>query len=146
MADRLFALAVLIIATGYTYLAVAVIRAPFQYDPLGPETWPRILGAVAILCALTILVRPDVSRFNLPRGSWLKLGLLTGFLLAYAQLYVPAGFIPATFVFMAAVSRILGARWLPALGFAAGIAVVGYFLCTRLLALNLPAGVLGPWL
>lgn len=146
MADRLFAAVVLVLSAGYTYLAFAVIRAPFQYDPLGPETWPRILGVVAILCALTVLVRPDVFRFRLALGTWARLAALVVLLLGYAELFEPAGFIIATFVFMALLSLMLGARVLPALGYAAITGVVGYFVCTELLALNLPAGVLRPWL
>jgi putative tricarboxylic transport membrane protein len=146
MADRLFALVILLVSAGYTLLAFTVIKAPFQYDPLGPETWPRIIGVVAIACATFVFIRPDVARFELSLPTWARLAILVVLLLLYAELYQPAGFILATFGFASALSVMLGARILPALAFGAVLGVAGYFACTELLALNLPAGVFDAYL
>ncbi|MCE7027749.1 tripartite tricarboxylate transporter TctB family protein [Jiella avicenniae] len=142
MADRIFAGVLLLVAIGYTVIAFTVIHAPFQYDPLGPESWPRILGVVAIPCILFVLAKPDVARLGLPGKTWRRLAALIVMLFAYAYLFQPLGFILATFAFCMALSLMLGARLVPALAFSAGIGIVGYFLCTKLLDLNLPAGVL----
>ena len=142
MADRIFAGVLLLVAIGYTIIAFTVIHAPFQYDPLGPESWPRILGIVAIPCILLILAKPDVASLGLPAKTWGRLAALVVMLWAYAYLFQPLGFILATFVFCMALSLMLGSKIVPALSFSLGIGVVGYFLCTRLLDLNLPAGVL----
>lgn len=146
MADRIFAGLLLIVAIGYTYMAFAVIRAPFQYDPLGPETWPQILGVVCIACTLAVFIRPDVGRISLSMPAWARLGILVVLLTAYARAYEPAGFIVATFVFCTALSVMLGSRILPAFGFGLATGVAGFFLCTELLELNLPAGVFSAYL
>ncbi|MBO0904107.1 tripartite tricarboxylate transporter TctB family protein [Jiella sonneratiae] len=142
MADRIFAGVLLLVAIGYTIIAFTLIHAPFQYDPLGPESWPRILGLVAIPCILYVLVRPDVESLGLPARSLGRLAALVAMLLVYAFLFQPLGFVIATFAFCMALSMMLGSRLVPALAFSLGIGLFGYLLCTRLLDLNLPAGIL----
>lgn len=142
MADRIFSLFILSIAVGYTIMAFTVIKAPFQYDPLGPEGWPRLVGFVAIPCCLYILARPDVFSLGTNQRTFVRIGLLTVMLFAYAWLFQPAGFIISTFLFCFALSLMLGSSVLKALLFGAVTGVVGYFLCTGPLELNLPAGLL----
>ncbi|TDH36266.1 tripartite tricarboxylate transporter TctB family protein [Pseudohoeflea suaedae] len=142
MADRIFAGILFLVAIGYTIVAFTVIKAPFQYDPLGPESWPRILGIVALPCILFIFARPDVSRLGVPVRTWGRLAALVVMLWAYAFLFQPLGFILATFAFCMALSLMLGARLVSALVFSGAVGVLGYFVCTKLLEINLPAGVL----
>lgn len=142
MADRIFSFFILSIAVGYTIMAFTVIRAPFQYDPLGPEGWPRLIGFVAIPCCLYILARPDVFTLGTSQRTFMRLGMLTLMLFVYAWLFQPAGFIIATFLFCFALSLMLEAPVPKALLFAAATSIIGYFLCTGPLELNLPAGLL----
>jgi putative tricarboxylic transport membrane protein len=144
MANRIFAGAILLIALGYTVIAFTLIHAPFQYDPLGPEAWPRLVGSVTVICAAALLVRPDDTRFDLPRATFARLVLLVGMLLAYAALFQPLGFIVSTTLFCGAMAVMLGARLHVAVIFAVATGVLGYLVCARLLELNLPAGVLAP--
>ncbi len=146
MADRIFSGLLLAVILGYTYLAFTVIRAPFQYDPLGPESWPRLLGLAAIPCCLYILARPDVARFDTTTRTLLRLGTLVAMLFAYAWMFEPFGFIIATFLFCLALSLMLGARPLSAVLFGAVVGIGGYYLSTAVLDLNLPAGILRPLL
>lgn len=142
MADRIFSTVILLITIGYTVMAFTVIKAPFQYDPLGPEGWPRIVGLVTIPCALFVIAKPDVFKLDANKHTMLRLGTLVLMLFAYAWLYQPAGFIVATFLFCVALSVMLGARIPQALLFGVVTGIVGYFLCTDILELNLPAGLL----
>ncbi|MEE2950861.1 MAG: tripartite tricarboxylate transporter TctB family protein [Pseudomonadota bacterium] len=142
MADRLFAGALLIVAIAYTYIAFAILKAPFQYDPLGPESWPQILGCVAIPCILYVLWRPDVASFDLEMPTWARVGALFVLLMAYAWVFQPLGFILSTLIFCFLLSLMLGAKPLKAGLFGLVTGVAGYFVCTRLLELNLPAGKL----
>lgn len=146
MADRVFAGVTLIIALAYTIVAFTVIKAPFQYDPLGPETWPRILGVLATLCCLYLLVRPDIARFSADAPTLLRLGAVAVLLLAYGRLYEPAGFLVSSWAFATVLACMLGARLPRAILFGAVTGTVGYFVCTRLLELNLPAGIIEPLL
>lgn len=143
MADRFFSFAILLITIGYLIFAFTVIRAPFQYDPLGPEGWPRIVGLAALPCCLYILARPDVFSLGVNQKTFIRLVALVLALFVYAWLFQPAGFIVATLLFCFALSVMLGASLRNAAVFAVATAVIGYFLCTGLLELNLPAGLLG---
>jgi putative tricarboxylic transport membrane protein len=142
MPDRVFAAFLLLVTLGYTALALFVIEAPFQYDPLGPESWPRILGAVMLVCLVLILARPDVHEFDVDRPSWVRLAAVLALLVAYAALFEPLGFIISTALFSLATARLLGADWLRAAIFGVAAGVGGYLLCVGLLGLNLPAGPL----
>lgn len=142
MAERIFAAILLAVTLGYLWIAFSVIRAPIQYDPLGPESWPRLIGLAAVPCWLYILARPDTPSMGTSIRTLARLGLLIGLLFGYAWLYVPLGFILSTFLFCVALSLMLGARPRAALAFGAATGVVGYYVCTGLLELNLPAGIL----
>ena len=138
MADRIFAGVLLIVTLAYGAIAFTVISAPFQYDPLGPESWPRILAVVAFLCGLGILFRPDVQGLGVAKPTWVRLVAMLVLLLAYAELYEPLGFIASTFLFAAVVSVMLGARIHHAAFFGVAAGGLGYLLCVVLLELNLP--------
>lgn len=146
MADRIFAGVLLLVALGYTYIAFTVIKAPFQYDPVGPEGWPRLLGIVAIICAGLIVARPEIPKLNLTRATLVRLAVLVALLFAYAAVYEPVGFPLSTWAFCSALSLFLGATRGKALVFGAASGILGYAICTMLLDLNLPAGILKPWL
>lgn len=142
MADRIFAGFVLAIATAYFLLAIFVVKAPFQYDPLGPETWPRILGGVAMLCSLYVLIRPRNHTLEVNKATAFKLFVLLCLLSGYAYLYEPLGFIISSFLFCAGLARFLGANNLESSIFGAASAVGGYVICAMILDLNLPEGIL----
>lgn len=146
MADRIFSFLILVVSIIYLVMAYTVIKAPFQYDPLGPESWPKLLGIVAIACSLYILAKPDVVSLKTTQRTALRIAILIALLFAYAWLFQPLGFIFATFLFCVSLSIILGAK--PASGalFGAITGVAGYFVCTELLELNLPAGILNQFL
>ena len=143
MADRIFAGLLLLVTLAYGVIAFTAISAPFQYDPLGPESWPRLLSVVAIACILTILWRPDNDHLGVGRQTWFRLVAMLVLLIAYAELYEPLGFILSTLHFAAVVSAMLGATPVRSILFGAGAGVLGYLLCVVLLDLNLPDGPLG---
>ena len=142
MANRSLGGIALAITLAYAFFAFMVIRAPFQYDPLGPESWPKILAVVAGLCSLYILVRPDRRSFQLSDGTLGRVAIVVVLLVLYAFLYEPLGFILATALFCGVLARMLGASAIRAAVFGICFGAVGYFLCVKLLALNLPGGVI----
>ena len=141
MADRIFNGLLLIVAVLYAWIAFTAIRAPFQYDPLGPESWPRILGVFAALCALWLVARPDIRSLGVAGGTWARLAALLAMLALYAYAFQPLGFVLSTFGFCLALSLMLGARPLPSVLFAAVTGFLGYVVSVNLLDLNLPPGV-----
>ena len=143
MADRIFGCIALAIALVYGFIAFTVIKAPFQYDPLGPETWPRILSVVAGLCSVYIIIRPDHYKFRSLGGNTLiRIGFIVLLLTGYAYLFEPLGFILSTALFCGVLSNLLGASRLQAGLFGVASGVLGYGLCAGLLDLNLPFGAL----
>lgn len=140
MVDRIFAVVLLTVTLGYAVIAFTVIKAPFQYDPLGPESWPQILSIVAVICLSIILWKPDTERLDVSRNVWFRLGAVIALLLAYGRLYEPFGFIISTILFGTVLALMLGAvRW-RALAFGVAAGVVGWLLCVTLMDLNLPEG------
>ena len=142
MVDRIFAGVLLIVTLAYAVIAFTAISAPFQYDPLGPESWPRILSLVAIACLLVILWKPDADSMDVTRRTWFRLGATIVLLCAYAELYEPLGFILSTILFGTALCAMLGAGIVRSLVFGVSAGVAGYLLCVTLLDLNLPQGEL----
>ena len=146
MADRVFHLALLLAAIAYTIIAFTAIKAPFQYDPLGPESWPRLLGILSIACSGWIVIKPDIHSLNLNRQTIFRLVALIVILSIYAYLFQPLGFVFSTWIFCLALGRMLGASWLSSLIFGAIAGIGGYLLFTVVLDLNLPSGILETFL
>ncbi|KRS11849.1 membrane protein [Roseovarius atlanticus] len=146
MVDRIFAGVLLIVTLAYAVIAFTAISAPFQYDPLGPESWPQILSVVAIACLLVILWKPDAIKMNVARQTWFRLAATVVMLAAYSELYEPLGFILSTILFGTALSAMLGAGILRSVIFGVAAGVGGYLFCVTLLDLNLPFGELVEWL
>ncbi|MFT5700227.1 MAG: putative tricarboxylic transport membrane protein [Desulforhopalus sp.] len=142
MADRIFGCIALVIAFGYGFIAFTIIEAPFQYDPLGPETWPQILSVAACLCCLYIIILPDGTRMRVLGTTLMRIAILLILLSAYAYLFEPIGFILSTILFCLVLSRILGATILQAVLFSVASGTIGYLLCAVLLDLNLPEGII----
>ena len=142
IADRVFAVISLLIIIGYGFIAFTVIEAPFQYDPLGPESWPQILSIISGLCALYLLLKPDNISLDISQSVFLRLVTVTILLFGYSYTFEPLGFIISTFLFCGLFARLLGANMMNSLYFGIGSGVLGYGLCAWLLELNLPAGLL----
>lgn len=142
MADRIFGSIALVIALIYGFIAFTIIKAPFQYDPLGPEAWPQILSVVAAICCLFIIARPDSQKFKVLGHTLTRIGLVVLFLSAYAVLFERLGFIVSTAIFCLVLSRLLGATGKQAVLFGIVSGILGYGLCAGLLDLNLPIGAI----
>ncbi|MBL8562823.1 MAG: tripartite tricarboxylate transporter TctB family protein [Gemmobacter sp.] len=142
MSDRIFAGVLMVVTLIYGYLALFVIRAPFQYDPLGPESWPQLLAGVMILCLIGLFLKPDHTPFDLQRTGALRIGLMLVLLIAYAELFERLGFVISTAIFCTLNARMMGGKWLSSAVFGVCMGVFGYLLCAGLLELNLPEGLL----
>lgn len=142
MIDRVFGVLALLVVLGYGVIAFTLIKAPFQYDPLGPESWPRILSVTAALSILVLLAKPDSFELGIAGKTWLRIAIVLVLLFVYAAVYQSLGFIVATSIFACLMALFLGADGLKAIVFGVVSGVVLYLVCARMLELNLPAGVL----
>jgi putative tricarboxylic transport membrane protein len=142
MSDRIFGALLLILAAVYSWTARG-FDPGFMADPLGPQTFPYLLGAVLAITALYLVLRPD------PPVNWpslhrlLQMGLVVLVLLAYASLLEWLGFIIATLLTVSILGWRLGAGLRTAILTGIGVSLVVYGLFDIVLELPLPDGLLG---
>lgn len=140
--DRLFGAICLVIGAAFIWGA-ASIETGFIVDPLGPSSFPIIIGGLLMVSAVIMILRPD------PEPEWPsavglgEIGLAIAALVAYALLLKPIGFVPATTLAAAALGWRLGARPFWAIIGGAGIAVGIYVIFHLVLGLSLAKGPLG---
>ena len=142
MGDRVFAGIGLVLAAFFIWQATQ-IQLSFISDPVGPKTFPIIIGALLGVSSLVILLRPD-PKPEWPRaGRLAEVGLAVMVLLAYAYALPELGFVIATTVAAAILSWRLGTRPVVALLAGIGIALGIYVVFHLILGLSLAQGPLG---
>jgi len=129
MSDRLFGLVVLIASAAYVWSALQ-IRTGFMMDPVGPKTFPILVGSIAGLCALLIVIKPDAEPEWPPARTWLSLAVALGVLVAYAYSLKPLGFLIPTALAAGILSWQISPRVLPAVATGLGLSG-GLFLLFR---------------
>jgi len=93
--DRIFGLVCLCVALAYI-AASFQIQTSFLSDPVGPKSFPIMIGAVAAICSAFILAKPD------PNPEWPNirvfgaLAIAVAALITYSYLLKPLGFIIPT--------------------------------------------------
>lgn len=143
--DRVFGLVMAVVALAYVASATQ-IQVSFLSDPVGPRTFPIIIGSVAALSSMFLVFRPD------PEPEWPvlrtfgALAVAIFVLVLYAYGLRPLGFLLPTAIAAAALSY----QITPRLRFAALVGVclaVGLFLIFKfalgLGLVALPPGLFG---
>ena len=129
-------------------------RLPGDTETIGPATFPTALSVILVaagvmLCVSGIRSTPDHSveadeLGDTPPVPWRRLLLMVVMFGAYCVAFISVGFLISTVAYLALVScAVDAARWKRNLLFALGFSVVVYFTFTELLAVELPAGLLG---
>ncbi|MCD1633482.1 tripartite tricarboxylate transporter TctB family protein [Martelella mediterranea] len=142
MSDRIFGGFGIVIAAIYIWQAL-LTQESFMSDPVGPKTFPIIIGVVLALASLFIILMPDAEPEWPKAKSLAEIAISACLLFAYAYFLPIAGFVIATMVAAGFLSWRLGA---PALKAAiAGICIsVGIYVVFHLvLGLHLATGPLG---
>lgn len=134
-------LALVMIGVGLDY------QAPFSYEPVGPRSFPLLM--LGLLCAglLYLLINPtpihrDEHEPELDQHGLRKVVLCIALLLAFALLFEPLGFIPASTLVGACLARLYEGQWRPSLVAGLGLALGLYLLFDKLLDVPLPLGIL----
>jgi putative tricarboxylic transport membrane protein len=140
VSDHLTGLALLVLAVAYG-IAAGGYQAMIG-DPLGPAVFPTALAVALGLLSLYLIVRPDAEPDWPRRRALLKQVLTLVAFVAYAYLLEPLGFLVSTFVAVAVLGWLLGARLWQAGAAGVAIAAVLFVLFDTVLGLPLPAGVL----
>lgn len=125
--DRIFGLVVTLVALAYAASATQ-IQTSFLTDPVGPKTFPIMVGAVAALCGMIVVFRPDPDPQWPAMRTFGALALAVGVLVAYAYALKPLGFLIPTAIAASILSYQISPRPVPAvlsgLGLSIGLFVV----------------------
>lgn len=140
--DRLLGAIGLILGAAFIWNA-AQIETGFIVDPLGPGTFPIIIGSVLTLTSLYILIKPDPEPEWPPAPRWLEIAAAAAVLIAYALTLEQLGFVIATAIAASLLSWRLGSalHWAAVSGI--GISLGMYAVFHLILGLSLAKGPLG---
>ncbi|MEL7089184.1 MAG: tripartite tricarboxylate transporter TctB family protein [Pseudomonadota bacterium] len=143
--DRIFGLVVILGAVAYMAAASQIERS-FLSDPVGPKSFPILVGAVAAICGAVMIWIPDDEPGWPGLPTLGALALTTAVLIAYAYALKPMGFLIPTAIAAGIISYQISPK--PLVAAAAGIGLsVGLFAIFRFaLGLSLqpvPKGWLG---
>jgi len=122
--DRWIALVILLVFLAYGYAAWFTMDASLppilQRNPIWPSSFPKVLSIAGALVSLAVIFNLEKSKLdaetreiNYRRLHDYRVGqaaLLLGFMVAYALLLRPLGFLISTFLFLTLSSFVLGER------------------------------------
>lgn len=145
VSDRIFGAVVTLVALAYVASAMQ-IQTSFLADPVGPRTFPILVGSIAALCGIIVALRPDED------PEWPELRALGALLIAvvvlvgYAYALKPLGFLIPTAIVSAILSYQISPRMGPAAIAGIGLSIGLFFIFKFALGLGLvalPAGLNG---
>ena len=93
--DRIFGLVALMVALAYIASATQ-IQTSFLSDPVGPKTFPILIGSVAAICAVFMVLKPDPEPDWPVMRTFGALFFAVVVLVAYAYMLKPLGFLMPT--------------------------------------------------
>jgi putative tricarboxylic transport membrane protein len=154
-------LGIVLLGAWFLWQALMLREGP-GYAAVGPRVFPVVVGLGLLLSGLAISVSAAWALRRLGAAGtmaapiegeaaeptdWRTLLAAAVALAAYVALFLPLGFVLASTAFLVASARILGSRSpLRDLASGLGLSIVAYLVFTRLLGLELPAGLLElPW-
>lgn len=141
MSDRIAGVLLTVIALAYVVTAGSY-EVGFG-DPLGPTTFPKIIGIPAVLLAASLVPWPGprAEWASWPQGRNQVIAVVT--LLGYALLLERVGFVASTFLLLAVMAVLMGARTWQAIGLGAVGSPLMFVAFDR--GLDLPLPLLGSW-
>ncbi len=113
MSDRLFGLTVIVVALGYLFSATT-IQVSFLSDPVGPKSFPYMVGGLAILCAVVMMIKPDAEPEWPSLATFGRILLAVIVLVGYALALKPLEFAIPTALAAGLLSYQINPRVLPA--------------------------------
>ena len=142
MSDRILGGIGLLLAAFYIWQA-QLIQLSFISDPVGPRTFPTIIGTLLALSSLAILIRPDADPHWPAFGRLAEIAASVAVLTAYAIFLPDLGFLIATTLAAAYLGWRLGTApfWAFVTGLATAVGI--YVVFNLILGLSLAKGPFG---
>lgn len=134
--DRIFGLVTLFVALAYIASATQ-IQTSFLTDPVGPKAFPMLIGAVAALCSLVMIVKPDPDPDWPVARTWGGLAIAVIVLILYAYALKPLGFVIPTVFAAGILSYQISPRVVPAALSGVGLSIGLFILFKYALGLSL---------
>ena len=126
-ADRIFGLVALITAVAYLAAATQIQTNMFSGEFL-PKLFPFMIGAVAAICSLFMVFKPDPDPEWPATATWGNMAIAVVVLAIYAVMLTPLGFILPTIFAAGILSYQISPRAMPAvlsgLGLSLGLFVL----------------------
>ncbi|OCW59222.1 tripartite tricarboxylate transporter TctB family protein [Hoeflea olei] len=141
MSDRILGGMGLLLAIFFIWQAT-LIQESFISDPVGPKTFPIIIGVLVAVSSLAILFKPDDEPEWPDFSRLFEVGLTVAVMIAYAYALPVAGFVVSTAVTAGYLSWRLGTPPLKAVIAGVAISVGIYVIFHLVLGLSLARG---PW-
>ena len=128
--DRIFGLVMAVIALAYIASAFQ-IQTSFLSDPVGPKTFPVIIGAIGALSAMFLVFRPDPEPQWPATKTFGALAIAVIVLVLYAYSLRPLGFLLPTAIAAAVLSYQISPRpkyaAIVGIGLSAGLFIIFRF-------------------
>ena len=128
--DRIFGLVMAVIALAYIASAFQ-IQTSFLSDPVGPKTFPVMIGAIGALSAMFLVFRPDPDPQWPAAKTFGALAIAVIVLVLYAYSLRPLGFLLPTAIAAAVLSYQISPRpkyaTIVGIGLSAGLFVIFRF-------------------
>lgn len=142
MSDRIFGGLGLLLAALFIWQA-QLIELSFISDPIGPRTFPTIIGAILGISSLVIVLRPDTTAQWPPAGRLFEIAMSVAVMIAYAMLLPILGFVIATALAATYLTWRLGTKpaWSGVVGVLTSLGIYAVF--HLILGLSLARGPLG---
>ncbi len=148
-----------VFSLAYLAIALQIPSSSFSAAAVGPRVFPMAIGIAFALASLALLAKglreaptdgggetaePVEEEDDTLTQSPTRLGVIVALLFGYILLFIPLGYLIATFLFILAVTMYLDSRhWIRNLVYAILFPLVVYFVFTELLRVTLPGGLLG---
>ena len=142
MNERIFGVISFIVACGYIYVA-SLTQLSFISDPVGPKTFPYIIGSIFAISSLFLIFKPEFNPQWPSLYKFLEIIFVTIILIVYAYSLPVVGFVISTLITTFILSWRLGAKVTEAIIFGAVISFGIYFLFRTILGLSLAKGIWG---
>ena len=128
--DRIFGLVATLLALAYIASATQ-IEASFLSDPVGPKSFPILIGAVGAICAIYMVFKPDEEPDWPVLKTFGMLAIAVIVLVSYAYALRPLGFLIPTAIAAAILSYQISSRprhaAIAGVGLSAGLFIIFKF-------------------